>query len=76
MERITDATIANWFTAHPPTPEQVSRYQRVNDSCKALCELILEVCPEASDDRDSALRTLRRLRMDINLTIACERPKL
>lgn len=73
MERINDATLETWFTYHPPTPDQVPRYARVNAATKALAELILEVCPEATDDRDAALRTLRRLRMDINLTIACEK---
>lgn len=73
---INDATIASWFSYHRPTPEQQAKYERVNASCKALCELILEVCPEANDDRDAAIRALRRLRMDINLTIACEKQKV
>jgi hypothetical protein len=68
---ITETTIEHWFTYHPATGDQAERYKQVNESCKEMCRLILRVCPEGGD-RDTALRTLRRLRMDINLTIACE----
>lgn len=76
MERINEATIENWFTSRAPNPEQVVKYARVNASCEALCRLILDVCPEDSADRTAALRQLRRLRNDINMTIAYEVPKL
>lgn len=71
MKPITEATIEHWFTYHPAKGDQGVRYGRVNDAAKAFCKLILEVAPEG-DDRDMALRTLRRLRMDVNLAIACE----
>lgn len=71
MKHITQADIENWFSYHPPVRDQQARYNRVNTAAKDFCRLILEVAPEG-DDRDAALRTLRRLRMDVNLAIACE----
>lgn len=68
--QITEEQISNWFTYHKGTPEKQASYDAVNESSKALCRLILERVPDC-DDRDEALRTLRRLRMDINLAIAC-----
>lgn len=71
MSAITGETIKKWFTYHPPTGTQQQRYSEVNAMCEDFAELILNVCEEG-DDRDAALRALRRLRMDVNLTIACE----
>lgn len=71
LNLITEATIEHWFTYHPAKGDQSVRYGEVNAASKDMCRLILRVCPPG-DDRDTALRTLRRLRMDINLTIACE----
>ena len=68
---ITEATINHWFTYHPATGTQAERYKLVNDYSKTFAKLILEVC-SPGEDRDAALRGLRRLRMDINLAIACE----
>lgn len=64
-------TINHWFTYHPPKGDQGDRYASVNEMSKQFARLILDVCP-IGDDRDAALRSLRRLRMDVNLAIACE----
>lgn len=63
--------IENWFTYHPATPEQAVRYEQVNEMSKQFARLILEVTVPGPD-QTAALRALRRLRMDVNLTIACE----
>lgn len=76
MERINDATLENWFEPHKLTPDQLTRYMRVTEATKALAHLILEVCPEDNADRTFALRQLRRLKMDINTAIACEKQSL
>lgn len=68
---ITEHEIENWFTYHPPSTSQAVRYSQVNDMCKQFARLVLEVT-QPSADQTAALRTLRRLRMDVNLTIACE----
>jgi hypothetical protein len=69
---ITKQDVDNWFTYHAPVRDQQSRYSRVNTAAKDFCNLILEIVQEG-DDRDAALRSLRRLRMDVNLAIACEK---
>lgn len=67
----TEQDIENWFTYHPARPDQTVRYSQVNEMSKQFARLILEVTiPNA--DQTAALRTLRRLRMDVNLAIACE----
>lgn len=68
---ITEETIDHWFTYHTPTGDQGARYGRVNNACKEFAMMILEVT-KSGEDRDAALRSLRRLRMDVNLAIACE----
>lgn len=68
---ITEATIEHWFTYHPAKGDQGARYASVNEAAKNFARVILATCPPG-DDRDAALRTLRRLRMDANLAIACE----
>jgi hypothetical protein len=60
----------NWFVHHPPTPNQVDRYEIIRDKCKEVAEMILEYTPECAD-QTAALRKLRELNMAINLTIAC-----
>lgn len=68
---ITQDTVDNWFTYHAPVRDQAARYSAVNKASKDFCQLILDSV-QPGDDRDAALRTLRRLRMDVNLAIACE----
>lgn len=70
---INETTLTHWFTYHPATGDQLQRYSRVNAMCMDFGKLILEVCPDNAD-RAAALRELRRLRMDVNLAIACEEP--
>jgi hypothetical protein len=68
---IDEATLDKWFSYHPPVRDQAYRYKQVNDASKMFARVIFNMCPPG-EDRDVALRTLRRLRMDANLAIACE----
>lgn len=71
MDDLTEARIEYWLTYHPATGTQGERYGKVNELSKQFARLILEVAPRGPE-RDAALHALRRLRMDVNLCIACE----
>ena len=60
----------NWFTYHPPKPDQVPRYEVIRAKMKEVGEMIIELTPECAD-QTAALRKLRELNMAVNLTIAC-----
>lgn len=73
MDKISDAELANWFTYHPPQPDQVPKYVRLRDKALELAELIRDLCPAAADTT-AAIRKLREAVMTANAAIACERP--
>ena len=65
------ADIDELFTYHAPTPEQIPKYQAINDAAKAFALVIFENAPECAD-RTSALRKLRDARMWANSAIALD----
>lgn len=68
---IATADIQNWFTYHPPTPNQVERYAALRDGAKTFAELVLALTP-ASADQTVAIRKIREAVMVANAAIACE----
>jgi len=62
--------LENWFTYHPPSEEQVGRYQTLREAFYQLGVLILDNTP-ACADQTVALRKLRECAMSVNQTIAC-----
>lgn len=60
----------NWFSHHPPTPEQAERYERLRAAAKAFAEVIARETP-ASADQTAALRHVRDAVMTGNAAIAC-----
>lgn len=69
-ERYPIADIDNWFTHHPPTPEQVAIYQRIRDEGKRFALLLIALIPPSAD-RTVAIRKIREAVMTANAAIAC-----
>jgi hypothetical protein len=62
--------IENWFTYHPPTPDQILQYTSIRDYAKSFAICILNNVPD-SPDRTVAIRKLRECVMTANAAIAC-----
>lgn len=70
---ITDEEMAdldNWFTYHPPTPEQVPVFEALRDAGHEFAEKIMALVP-ASPDRTVAIRHVREAVMNANASLAC-----
>jgi hypothetical protein len=59
------------FTYHPPTDEQILKYQRIRKAAEALTLEILACCP-GSADMSTAVRKVREAVMTANAAIALE----
>lgn len=57
------------FRYHPPTLEQLPRYESINQAAKNFAAVILANCPGGAD-RAAAIRMLRECRMTANAAIA------
>lgn len=66
----TNDDLQNWFTYHPPTPEDVDRYKVVRDSALAFARVVNESCPNGPD-KTAAIRKIREAVMTANASIAC-----
>lgn len=62
--------IDNWFTYHPPKPDQVLRYETLREGGRRLAVLIDARCPD-SRERDNAFSCLREAIMWANASVAC-----
>jgi len=66
----SDAWIVDeFFRYHPPTLEQLPRYESINQAAKNFAAVILANCPPGAD-RATAIRMLRECRMTANAAIA------
>lgn len=57
------------FTYHPPTPDQVPKYNEIRDAALVFARVIEAHCP-ASADRTVAIRKIREAVMVANASIA------
>jgi len=62
--------LANWFTYHPPTPEEVELYKRIRDAGRHFADVIVE-CTPGSADQTASLRKVREAVMTANAALAC-----
>lgn len=67
---ISQNDLDNWYAYHPPTPEQVEKYQAIRAKAKELAELFHASAPPSADTT-AAHRKLRDTVMAMNLAIAC-----
>jgi hypothetical protein len=70
IDDVTKAQLENWFTHHPPAPEQVTAYNLIRDKAHELATVIVENTPKSAD-QTAALRKLRESVMTANASIAC-----
>lgn len=70
MRTMTHSEIlAEMFIYHPPSPEQIPKYNAINQAAKNFAEIILQTCPPSAD-RSAAIRLIRDARMTANASVA------
>lgn len=62
--------VANRFTYHPPTSDQIPRYNALREKAKEMALLIVELTPP-SREQSAALTQLQLAVMLANAAIAC-----
>ena len=67
----TRDVIAELFTYHPPTPEQVELYVQIRTAGESLARVIHVCCP-GGPDRTAAIRKVREAVMTANASIATD----
>ena len=67
---MTNEQVENWFTYHPPTPEQQRAYEILREKGKEMAQVINTFVPESAD-QSAAIRKLRECIMTANAAIAC-----
>ncbi len=61
--------IMNDFTYHPPTPDQIQRYEEIRQMARVVAQAILVYCPP-SREQSLALTKLEEMVMWMNAAIA------
>lgn len=64
------ANLDNWFSYHPPRPEQVPVFEAIRDAGHEMAEKIMSLVPN-SPDRTVAIRHVREAVMAANASLAC-----
>jgi hypothetical protein len=62
--------VEHWFTHHPPTPEQLPKYEAIREAGRRLANAIVTNAPPSAD-RSAAIRSVRDAVMTANAAIAC-----
>lgn len=68
--KLTDETLVNWFTHHPPSSEQIAQHQAVRDAGLAFARAIVANTPPSADTT-AAIRKVREAVATANMAIAC-----
>ena len=71
MPTFTIEAIADIFTYHSPTPDQVPKYERLRTAARDFATVLVD-CTPSSADQTAALRLLRQAVMTANASIALE----
>jgi hypothetical protein len=64
-----DKALEEIFTYHPPTPDQIPKYQAIRDAAKQFAKVLVENSP-SGPDQTAAVRLLRQAVMTANQAIA------
>lgn len=67
---ITQNDLNNWFSYHPPTPEQLVAYNDIRQAAKIYAETVNKHVPDSAD-KTAAIRKIRESVMASNLALAC-----
>lgn len=65
----TKAAIEDVFSYHPPTDEQIPKYNELRSAAKSFASVLERLCPQSAD-RTDAFRKLRECVMVANASIA------
>ena len=63
--------IENVFTYHPPTPNQIPKYDEIRKAAKIFAKVIQDQVPEGPD-KSVVMRKLREAVMTANAAVALE----
>ena len=66
---VTNGNVIEVFTYHPPTPEQMWKYNNIRQGAQDFATIILSNTPQCADQQ-AALRLLREAVMTANASIA------
>jgi len=69
--KITEERLLNWFTYHPPSPEQAIAYGELRDAGLEFARTILRLTPPSAD-QSAAIRKVREAVATGNAAIACQ----
>jgi hypothetical protein len=67
----SDSDIEDIFIYHPPSPEQVPKYEAIRGAAKAFAKIMVANTPSSSD-QTTAIRLLRQVVMTANAAIALD----
>ena len=69
--KITEERLLNWFTYHPPLPEQIPAYEELRAAGLEFARTIIRLTPPSAD-QSVAIRKIRESVMAANSAIACQ----
>jgi hypothetical protein len=68
---ITEHDLKIWFTYHPPSVENLPKYEAIREAARDFATIILDNTPPSAD-QSTAIRKVREAVMTANAAIACE----
>jgi hypothetical protein len=63
--------IDDLFTYHPPTPDQIPKYENIRQAAREFAKVLIANSP-ASADQSAAIRLLRQCVMTVNASVALD----
>lgn len=68
---ITPEMLENWFTYHPPSSDELPKFERIRKAALEFAAVIVASTP-SSADQTAAIRHIRDAVMTANAALACE----
>ena len=70
MDGINVPQLENWFTYHPPSMDDLPKYQAIRNAALEFAKVVAVNTP-ASADQTASFRKIREAVMTANASIAC-----
>lgn len=67
---ITEEMLHNWFTYHPPTPEDLPKFLAIREEALHFARVVIAHTPSCAD-QSAAIRLIREAVWTANAAIAC-----
>lgn len=61
--------VGHLFTYHPPTPDQVPRFEAITEAARNFAQVVVDNCPE-TDRTERAVDKIIEARMAANASLA------